>query len=823
MVPVTGVELIYASTRCIYLLWIHPASKFPGPKLAKVSNVWYAYHWMTGKYPWKVEAMMKQYGDIVRIAPNELVFMTPQAITDIYGSAVKNHETFLKTSFMDLGTGDGGITWEQDPIKHRITAKKVSPAFSSKSIKAKESVLHLYIDMFVRRMRELGNIGTGVDLNTVSSSLPFMTMIDVILREGKLKTSDFLEAILGTNFFGTVNQISKKFPLLTPLMLLFIPPRILRTLPRVIKINKHEIQRRIDERNSTEHLDYFETLIPANSVLVTGKERTHLEQIAGQLLVAGYDPISNQFYGSMFQLLKNPEVLKMLTTEIRCSFHSYDEIAPDALLQLNYLQACLLESFRIFDTLPSGLPRISPGASVDGIYIEKGVHCQTSFFTTLRSDRYFHDPLEYHPQRWLAPEHPKYEHRFSQDNLKSMFPFLLGPRMCPGRESAWIQLRLFLAKVLWTFDLELVKGQDLLFDRDFSVFTMWDKPEMRVRFIPASGREGFSSNMVPPIFSYFKSHLFFKLPYPTQTFSGLTIIITGANSGLGLEAARHLVRLNASKVILAVRNLEKGAAAKSSIIASTNKPQDVIDVWKLDLTSRDSVKAFAARAQSLERLDVVIENAGVLTHDFVIAEDNELTITVNVVNTFLLALLVLPKLRDTSTRLKKEVVLVFTGSLVHWLASFPERNSPSILEALADKEKANMNQRYVLSKLIELLAYRELSYAIAQSNKAGNIVASMVNPGSVQTALDREGHGIRGLTWSTYVGIVGRTAEEGSRTLVHAATGGRDTHGQYLDDCQVGRVSDFVNSQEGLEAQRKLWKELTGKLEEMHEGITQNI
>ncbi|KAI0799234.1 isotrichodermin C-15 hydroxylase [Xylaria sp. FL0064] len=462
--------VIYASTRCIYLLWFHPASKFPGPRLAAVSN-----------------AMMKRYGDVVRIAPNEL-----DDPLNIYGSAVRNHETFLKTSFMDLGTGDGGITWEQDPIKHRITAKKVSLAFPSKSMKAKEFVLHSYIDLFVRRMRELGNTGDGVDLRTWTSWLAMDISADMTygrkmhhMRD--MKTSDFLEAIIGTNIFGTVNQISKKFPLLIPLMLLFIPPRILKTLPRVVKINKQEIQRRIDERSSTRHLDYFETLIPANSDVVTGKERTHLEQVAAQLLVAGYDPISDQFYGSLFQLLKNPDILKTLTEEIRHSFHSYDEIVPDALLQLKYLHACLMESFRIVDTLLSGLPRISPGASVDGVYVEKGVVCQTSFFTTLRSDRYFHDPLQYHPQRWLVPEHPKYEQRFSQDNLKSMFPFLLGPRMCPGRESAWIQIRLFLAKVLWTFDLELVKGHHLSFDRDFSVFTMWNKPEMRVRFIPASG------------------------------------------------------------------------------------------------------------------------------------------------------------------------------------------------------------------------------------------------------------------------------------------------------------------------------------------------
>ncbi|KAI0113634.1 putative short-chain dehydrogenase/reductase family protein [Nemania sp. FL0031] len=329
--------------------------------------------------------------------------------------------------------------------------------------------------------------------------------------------------------------------------------------------------------------------------------------------------------------------------------------------------------------------------------------------------------------------------------------------------------------------------------------------------------------MVPPVLQYFRSHLFLKLPIPTRTFAGLTIIVTGANSGLGLEAARHFVRLDAAKVILAVRDLKKGAAAKASIVETTGKEEGIIDVWELDLASRGSVKAFATRANSLERLDVVVENAGVLTHDFSLAEENEKTITVNVINTFLLAFLLLPKLRSTSVELNKEVVLTFTGSLVHWLAGFPERNSPSILQALADKEKADMRQRYVLSKLLELLAFRELSETITKSSKPGDIVVNMLNPGSVRTALDREGHGPRAMVWTAFVRAVGRTAEEGSRTLVHAAQGGRETHGQYLDDCKVGSTSDFVNSQAGIDAQKKFWAELTTSLEEIQGGITQNV
>lgn len=199
--------------------------------------------------------------------------------------------------------------------------------------------------------------------------------------------------------------------------------------------------------------------------------------------------------------------------------------------------------------------------------------------------------------------------------------------------------------------------------------------------------------MAPPILQYFNSHLFLKLPIPSQSFAGLTIIVTGANSGIGLEAARHFVRLDATKVILAVRNLQKGNEAKESIIASTDKEESIIDVWELDLASRTSVEAFAARANSLERLDIVVENAGVLTHDFSLAEGHEQMITVNVINTIFLAFLLLPKLRSTSTQLKKEVVLTFTGSLTHWLAGFPERNSANIIQELDNKDKADMRQR----------------------------------------------------------------------------------------------------------------------------------
>jgi len=128
-------------------------------------------------------------GDVVRVAPNELVFSTPQALAgtyhyprsnhsnsvsciihlDLYGSHDKFLERFPKTQINNHGNDEhGGLIWEWDPVRHRQVAKQMSPAFSGKALKAKEPTIHKYVDLFVERMEALGlgKDGQGVDLPT---------------------------------------------------------------------------------------------------------------------------------------------------------------------------------------------------------------------------------------------------------------------------------------------------------------------------------------------------------------------------------------------------------------------------------------------------------------------------------------------------------------------------------------------------------------------------------------------------------------------------------------------------------------------------------
>lgn len=109
-------------------------------------------------------------------------------------------------------------------------------------------------------------------------------------------------------------------------------------------------------------------------------------------------------------------------------------------------------------------------------------HVQTSIFALSRSPQFYHDPLHYRPQRWLPSDHALYDDIFANDNLKGLHPFSLGPRACIGREMAWSQGKLFLAKVLWTFDVFRVTGPELDLDASLLHYGFLDRPEFRVRF-----------------------------------------------------------------------------------------------------------------------------------------------------------------------------------------------------------------------------------------------------------------------------------------------------------------------------------------------------
>ncbi|KAI1769330.1 cytochrome P450 [Hypoxylon sp. FL1150] len=451
---------------------------------------------LAGRWPWAVEAAIKQYGDVVRVAPNELAFGHPQAAVDIYSSHDKSLETFVKTDIHDFAKeNDGGLIWQQDPLRHRQIAKQVAPTFSQKAIRATDSIIHYYVDLFVDRMKEIGNAVGGINLADWTQWLAMDIAADMAYSHRvncmkDAKNSAYLDAVLSFNKFATMTQVLRRFPWLGFLRFAVFPVSLLGKLMQLRKVSLDEMHRRLSLQGATEHADYFDQLAPAAGDADDDPgEILHLSKISTQLMFAGYLPPSDWYYGAFFHLLHAPEVLGTLTREIRTAFASYEEITPGAAQrQLPYLEACMKEALRLFPTsaLINGMPVYSPGAVVDGNYMPRGTTCQFSGFSVARNQKYFRDPLLYRPQRWLPVDHGLYSERYSGDKLDAFTPFSQGPRMCSGKEVAWWQARLVLAKVLWSLDMEMVPGQRVDLEKSLNGWGYWVKPELKVRFVPVA-------------------------------------------------------------------------------------------------------------------------------------------------------------------------------------------------------------------------------------------------------------------------------------------------------------------------------------------------
>jgi cytochrome P450 len=160
-------------------------------------------------------------------------------------------------------------------------------------------------------------------------------------------------------------------------------------------------------------------------------------------------------------------------------------IDGDSTQSLPYLFAVIEEGLRIYPPVPSGLYRTSPGAMVDGHFVPAGSNVSANFWSMSHSERYFHRAREFHPERWLPEKHPLWDLAFKNDNKDASKPFLVGPRACLGINLAYMEMRIILSRLVWEFDLELI-SKEVDWERDNVLRLLWQKPQMKVRFLPAA-------------------------------------------------------------------------------------------------------------------------------------------------------------------------------------------------------------------------------------------------------------------------------------------------------------------------------------------------
>jgi len=280
-----------------------------------------------------------------------------------------------------------------------------------------------------------------------------------------------------------------------------------------------------------------------------------------------------------------------------------------------------------------------------------------------------------------------------------------------------------------------------------------------------------------------------QIPSPTSP-NGQTVLITGANSSIGLEAARQCVRLDVDTIILPFSTLLEGQSAKDEILRSQPATKTKIEIWNLDLESLDSVISFGKSIQSLPRLDVAMLNAGVVDFDRTVFTLSEVepALQVNHLSTALLSLLLLPLLRKTSKDLLQPSRLTLTSSEIQATTPAEERKTKSTdgdPEGLQSYK--NLLECHGLSKLLSMFWAREL----ASRTSAYEVIIDFFSPGTVNAGLQRDANRLP----ETYNSVLGKTSEGvAGLSLDGAVVEGLDTPGRCLNEAKFTKQVTFLTS-----------------------------
>jgi NAD(P)-dependent dehydrogenase (short-subunit alcohol dehydrogenase family) len=227
------------------------------------------------------------------------------------------------------------------------------------------------------------------------------------------------------------------------------------------------------------------------------------------------------------------------------------------------------------------------------------------------------------------------------------------------------------------------------------------------------------------------------------SFAGRTVIVTGANSGLGEVTARELARVGA-KTILAVRNTAKGDEAAAGMSGD-------VEVRKLDLQDLASVRAFA---DGVDGADVLINNAGIMAVPYAQTVDGfESQIGTNHLGHFALTNLLLPKITDR---------VVTVSSMMHLMGRIN-------LNDLNWKARPYLAwPAYGQSKLANLLFTKELQRRLEAAGS--RVKALAAHPGYSATNLQSHSAGTFGKLFQAGNSLVATNADFGARQTLYAAS-----------------------------------------------------
>jgi hypothetical protein len=148
----------------VYNLYFHPLRNFPGPFEARATRIWYCRKLLSGTISFEIGKMHEEYGDVVRIGPDELSFNDPSAWNDIYGHRTGKGECVKDPTFYNV-TSSGRLSIVGAGTKrHGELRRMMAHGYSDRAMRYQLPIIKSYGDLLLSKLRELSMAGEPVDM-----------------------------------------------------------------------------------------------------------------------------------------------------------------------------------------------------------------------------------------------------------------------------------------------------------------------------------------------------------------------------------------------------------------------------------------------------------------------------------------------------------------------------------------------------------------------------------------------------------------------------------------------------------------------------------
>lgn len=341
----------------------------------------------SGRLGHRIRQFHEQYGPAIRLAPDELSFISPPACRDILARR-SDRTAFAKNPIWVPPPGPQRSTTilNAPDEEHQRIRRAWSNGFSDQSLKSQEPLISKEVDTLMEQLREITkeneavvDIGKwfGFCVFDISGSLTFGASY------GCLDSAAFHESLQLATYSikaSVLMAACRYFPLLFKLMTLTIARTAQSRQNQHVSFSQQKVRERL--QNPTGRPDFLQHMQSSSRVLTDSE----IEANAGVIASASTNTTNTTLLGTVTFLLRFPNTLERLTEEVRRTFATNEDINLDSLVKLPYLSAVIEEGLRIVSPIPLGTPRVVPypGATVCGELVPGGVSISCSILSFVR-------------------------------------------------------------------------------------------------------------------------------------------------------------------------------------------------------------------------------------------------------------------------------------------------------------------------------------------------------------------------------------------------------------------------------------------------------